>query len=914
MAETDVKAVETNEVDWYRLDAAEATGRLEVEPQKGLSGAEVSQRRSKYGPNELAEEAKEPGWKQFLRQYADYMQIMLLAAAALSVVIQDFGTAVMLFVLTLVNAIIGYRQEGKAEESVAALKQMLQVQARVRRDGQVVEIDSAELVPGDIVLFEAGDLVPADGRLLKAATLEIEESALTGESQPVAKNIAAVEGEDVPLGDRFDVAYMNSLVTRGTGEMLVTTTGMGTEIGRIAGMLDAVEVEKSPLQKQIDDLTKVLGYLAVGAMVLVVGFGLWNGVAGDDLFVLAVAIAVAAVPTGMPTVVTSLLSLGVQQMADKGAIIKKISSVETLGSTSAICSDKTGTLTLNKMTATVLVYGGNRYTISGVGYSEEGHIKTVGGLEDVPLEPALLPMALCTDATVRDEELVGDPTEGAMVVLAAKGGLSVRGTRERYPRLAEVPFDSDYKYMATFHNMVDAEGQPVVRCYVKGAPDVLFSRAKDLRWGAKLFTMEEAMPQALEANERMGSEGLRVIAVAERDIDPDSFDPEADLQTLVNDLTLVGLVGIVDPPRPEARDAIAIAHKAGIKVRMITGDHAITAGAIGRQLGITGDAISGHDLDGMSDEELAENLEHIGVIGRVAPEHKVRIVQALQAKGQITAMTGDGVNDAPALKTADIGIAMGITGTEVSKQAAVMILTDDNFATIVTAVELGRSIYDNLMKYLRFQLTTLMGYIIMFVGASALNIAGGAVLTAGQILWINFLVDVPMALGLGMDEASPGLMDRKPRASGEKIMGRSQTLEYGFVGLFIALMPLLAAQWAVSSSEATDYAILGRTMVLTTLSLIHVYVAMSSRSETQSIFSREFLQGGKFFWRIGISLVMIIIATELTFLQNRLETTSLSFEQWATAIVLGSVVLWVMEIVKIFKRRAMKEEVVEVGS
>jgi Ca2+-transporting ATPase len=325
-------------------------------------------------------------------------------------------------------------------------------------------------------------------------------------------------------------------------------------------------------------------------------------------------------------------------------------------------------------------------------------------------------------------------------------------------------------------------------------------------------------------------------------------------------------------------------------------------------LGITGEAISGHDLDGMSDEELADNLEHIGVIGRVAPEHKVRIVQALQAKGQITAMTGDGVNDAPALKTADIGIAMGITGTEVSKQAAVMILTDDNFATIVTAVELGRSIYDNLMKYLRFQLTTLMGYIIMFVGASALNIAGGAVLTAGQILWINFLVDVPMALGLGMDEASPGLMDRKPRASGEKIMGRSQTLEYGFVGLFIALMPLLAARLVASGQDA----ILARTMVLTTLSLIHVYVAMSSRSETQSIFSRGFLQGGKFFWRIGISLVMVVIATELTFLQNRLETTSLSFEQWATALVLGSVVLWVMEIVKIFKRRSMKGEVVAV--
>ena len=908
MAEKDVNTVEIKEVEWYRLGGEEATGRLEVDPKQGLSGAEIEQRTVKYGRNELAEKAKEPSWKQFLRQYSDYMQIMLLAGAVLSFLIQDYSTAAFLIALTLFNAVLGYRQEGKAEASVAALKKMLQVQARVRRDGKLAEIDSSELVPGDIVLVEAGDLIPADGRLLKAATLEIEESALTGESQPVSKNIATIDGESVPLGDRFDVAYMNTLVTRGTGELLVTTTGMGTQIGRIAGMLDAVDVEKSPLQKQIDDLTKVLGYIAVAAMVLVIGFGLSNGVAGDDLFVLAIAIAIAAVPTGMPTVVTTLLSLGVQEMADAGSIIKKISSVETLGSTSAICSDKTGTLTLNKMTATILVYGGNRYSVSGVGYSEIGNIKSIGGLGEVPLEPVMLPLALCNDATVHEEELVGDPTEGALVVLAAKGGLSISGTRERYPRVAEVPFDSDYKYMATFHHMVNADGKPIVRAYVKGAPDVLFSLSSEMRWGEKLYTMADALPKALEENQRMGSEGLRVIAVAERDLDADSFDPDADLQALMSDLTLVGLVGIVDPPRPEARDAITIAHAAGIEVRMITGDHAITAGAIGRKLGIVGDAISGHDLDAMSDEELVKNLDHIGVIGRVTPEHKVRIVTALQRRGQITAMTGDGVNDAPALKTADIGIAMGITGTEVSKQAAVMILTDDNFATIITAVELGRSIYDNLMKFLRFQLTTLMGYIIMFVGASAFNIAGGVVLTASQIIWINFAVDVPLALALGMDKSSPGLMKRKPRQSDEKIMGRSRAMEYAFAGLFIAIMPLLAS-WLVVGNDFTNNSVLAWTMVFATLSFIHMYVALSSRSRTETIFSREFLIGGKFFWRIGLSFVMLFIATELSFLQKGLQTTSLTFEQWTLAFVLGSVVLWVLEIVKLFKRRAIAAEV-----
>jgi Ca2+-transporting ATPase len=886
---------------WYRLSAEASTKKLEVNPEQGLSTAEVNKRVQTYGPNELAAAEKEPVWRAFLRQFADYMQIMLLAAGIVSIIIGQYSTGVLLIGLTLVNAVIGYNQEGKAEESVAALKQMLHVQAKVRRDGKIVLVPAEELVPGDIVTFEAGDQVPADGRLLRVATLEIEESALTGESQPVSKDIALVDAADVPLGDRTDVAYMNTLVTRGTGEMVVTATGMDTEIGRIANLLDTVKSEKSPLQKQIDQLTKVLGYIALAAMVIVIGLGLARSMEPEELFLLAIAMAVAAIPTGMPTIVITLLSLGVQQMAEHNAIIKRLASVETLGSTRAICSDKTGTLTLNKMTATGLAYGGNRYTVSGVGYSDVGQIQRVGGTSDPTLEPVLLPMILCSDATVDNEEMVGDPTEGALVVLAAKGGLDVSGTRAHYPRLAEVPFDSAYKYMATFQNMVNEENKPVVRCYVKGAPDVLLGLSSGVNWtDGQRFAMEEARPKALALNEEMAAEGLRVMALAVRDIEPDTFNPDGDLQPLVSDLTLLGMVGIVDPPRPEAKDAIAIAKEAGITVRMITGDHAVTAGAIGDQLGITGEAIDGAALNEMSEEELAERVERIGVVGRVAPEHKVRIVQALQSRGEITAMTGDGVNDAPALKAADIGVAMGITGTEVSKQAAVMILTDDNFATIVKAVELGRGIYDNLQKYLRYQVINLMGLILLFIVAAIFYIAQGQPLTALQVLWINFPIQVPIALALGVDIAAPGLMKRPPRSSKARLLGNRTGSQAVIAGLVMAIATLVAE---ILIFDQTADTVLATTVALTTFSLAVLFVGLGSRSETRSIFNLDTLSNLKFLSRVGISLVAAILVTELGFLQRWFETASLSAEQWAVCILFGSAVLWVMEILKYINRR-----------
>jgi Ca2+-transporting ATPase len=698
---------------------------------------------------------------------------------------------------------------------------------------------------------------------------------------------------------------MNSLVTRGTGEMVVTGTGMETEIGRIASLLDTVKVEKSPLQKQIDQLTKVLGYIALAAMVIVIGLGLVRSMSMEELFLLAIAMAVAAIPTGMPTIVITLLSLGTQRMAQENAIVKRLASVETLGSTSAICSDKTGTLTLNKMTATVLAYGGNRYSVSGVGYSEIGQIKRIGGTSEVSLEPVLLPMILCSDATVQDEVMVGDPTEGALVVLGAKGGLSVSGTRQQYPRLAEVPFDSAYKYMATFQEMNKDDGQPVIRCYVKGAPDVLIGLSTGVNWtDGKRFPMEEARSKALALNEGMAADGLRVMAMAMKDFEPDTFDPAGDLQPLVSDLTLLGFAGIVDPPRPEAKDAIAVAKEAGITVRMITGDHAVTAGAIGDQLGITGEAISGADINQMDDEELAERVERIGVVGRVAPEHKVRIVQALQSRGNITAMTGDGVNDAPALKAADIGVAMGITGTEVSKQAAVMILTDDNFATIIKAVELGREIYDNLQKYLRYQIINLMGLILVFIIAAIFYIAQGAPLTPLQVLWINFPIQVPIALALGVDIAAPGLMKRKPRSSDARIMGRRTGSQAVFAGLVMAVATLLIEVWAFSQLADATLAI---TMALTTFSLAVIFVGLSSRSETRSVFSLETLADPGFLWKTGIAIIAAILVTVVPFLQRWFETTSLNWQQWLLCLVLGSAVLWFMEILKFINRRQARK-------
>lgn len=901
-ATTDVGTPAEDQPEWYRLPADEVCSRLGVDPPVGLSAAEVVERRRRYGPNKLAEETKEPGWRAFLRQYRDLMQLVLVGAALVSIVaLQDVSTGLVVLGLTVFNALMGLHQEGKAAESVAALQQLLVITARVRRDGVLIEVPAEELVPGDIVGFEAGDKIPADGRLLVAATLEIDEAGLTGESTPAAKTVAPVDSADVPLGDRVDMAYMNSQVTRGRGEMVVAATGMSTEVGHISGMLSGVEQEKTPLTKQLDQLTVVITVMAAAALVAIIVLGLARGEDFDSLFLVGISLAIAAIPTGLPAVVTMLLSMGTQQLAQQGAIVKRLKSVETLGSTSAICSDKTGTLTLNEMTARELVVAGRRFSIDGEGYSTTGRILRVAGEGEGSLEPFMLPMALANDAVIRDGECIGDPTEGALVVLAAKGGLDVEETRRAYPRIAEVPFDTEYKLMATFHDMENHGRRGIVRCLVKGAPDVLLARSSrylDLD-GSSTPTDAAARHRVLASNDRMAGEGLRVLAIARRDFDPTTFDPTGDLLELVTDLELLALVGIVDPPRKEAKDAIALCKDAGIRVRMITGDHATTAAAIAGQLGIDGRALTGAEFAALPDDQLLAEVEDIGVVARVAPEDKVRLVGILKQQGNIVAMTGDGVNDAPALTRADIGVAMGITGTEVTKDAAEMILTDDNFATIVAAVERGRGLYDNLMKYVRAQMVFLAGFILTFVGAGIFVIANGTPLLPLQILWINFAIDVLLAVGLGFDAQSPGLMRRRPRPPEEPVIRPALGARLAVAGLLIAIGTLVVVGWAEDRYGLG----VATTMGLTVTSLLHIAAAVEWRDPRRSIFTRYTIANGRFNLLVLAAIALALAVTTISGLQRIFDTVELSGTQWTACLLAVLAYLALAELGKLVFRR-----------
>ena len=625
MATIAAAPVEVEEKQWFALPGEDVATELGVDTHDGLSSAEAAARLEKYGPNAFTAAATEPRWRAFVRQYRDPMQIVLLVAGIGSIwPLKEAGTGIVLLFLTLFNAVLGLNQEGKAAAAVAALQKMMIIKAKVRRDGELVEVPAEQLVPGDVVSIEAGDVVPADGRLLRAATLEVAESALTGESMPVSKGVDTVAQTDAPLGDRTDMVYMNTNVTRGAGELVVTTTGMRTEVGHISNLLSQESEGASPLTRQLNVLTSQILVISGTALVISIALNMSRGQTFKETFLAAIAFAIAAIPTGLPAVVTAILSMGTTTLAKANAIMKRLRSTETLGATSAINSDKTGTLTLNQMTAVELAIPGRRYEVDGSGYATEGNIKTVAGQPDVDLEQFMQPMVLACDAVVKDGQLIGDPTEGALVVLGEKWGLAAAATRETYPRVAELPFDAAYKLMATFHNMQDESGKAVVRCFVKGAPDQLLARATTTLDKDTLqpVALDDSMKKRYEdENERLGRQGLRVLATARKDFDPASFDPNADLLPLLDGLTALSLVGIVDPPRPTAKDAIAQAHEAGIQVRMITGDHAVTAAAIAKNLGITGRAITGAEFGAMSDDELIAQIDDIGVIARVTPEH-----------------------------------------------------------------------------------------------------------------------------------------------------------------------------------------------------------------------------------------------------------------------------------------------------
>jgi P-type Ca2+ transporter type 2C len=889
------------ELAWHTLSADQVLQSEGTDGQRGLSSAEAAARGRRCGPNKLAAGKAEPSWRFFTPQYRDPMQIVLLAAGIGSLYpLKQLGTGVLLILLTLFNAVEGLQQEGKAARAVAALQKRVIIKARVRRDGQLAEIAAEELVPGDIVSIEAGDVVPADGRLLGAATLEIDESALTGESLPVAKGSEPVKDADTPLADRADMAYMNTDVTRGTGEFVVTATGMATEVGHISGMLAEEQDVTTPLTRQLDRLSQQILVVAGIALVASMALNLARGETFIAVFNAAVAFAIAAIPVGLPTVVTTILAWGTEQLAKAGAIMKRLTSTETLGFTSAINSDKTGTLTLNQMTAVQMVAAGRRYAIEGTGYSTGGRINRVAGDADIPLDEFLMPMVLASDAVVRDGGLIGDPTEGALVVLAAKGGIDAVSTRERYPRIAELPFDAAYKLMATFHKMTDASGQEVIRCFVKGAPDQLLARAATVA-GADAEPAPadgEFRQRYLAENRRLAEQGLRVMATARKDLDPASIDPGADLLPLVTGLELLALVGIVDPPRPTAKASIAEATRAGIRVRMITGDHAVTAAAVAGQLGINGAVLTGAEFGAMSDQEALARIGDVGVIARVSPEHKVRLVDVLRKQGQIVAMTGDGVNDAPAVKRADIGIAMG-TGTEVTQEAAVMILTDDNFSTIIKAVELGRGLYDNLTRYIRFQMSGLFGYIATFLGASIFNIAEGIPLLPLQTLWVSFTMLSIQSVGLGYSRPAAGLMDRPPLSPSQPILTRAILAWLAFAGLLMAAGTLGVVSWA---DQAHGLAI-ARTMGMVTFALFILFFSIESKDERGSAFSLDTFSDKAFRITTGGSFVLLVLSTVLGIFHTVMKTVTLDVRQWLICTAVALSVIAAAEIRKAVLRR-----------
>jgi len=908
---------------WHMLSAGDVVEALVTDPDTGLSSGEASRRLADVGPNQLEEEGHQPLWRRILSLLTEPMTVVLVVAALVSAFVSaELKTPIAILVVVVFNAALNLVQEQRAESALDALREMTEAHARVRRDGRVQQVDAVGLVPGDVVLLEAGDVVPADGRVLRETGLEAQESALTGESVPVAKDPAPVRDAGAALGDRTDMVFLSTEVTRGTGAFLVTGTGMDTEIGRVAGLLEQAGGEQTPLQRRIGQLARLLSATAGAVIVVVVVLGLLRGLPFNDVLLIGVSLAVATIPEGLTAVVAFTLAMGARRLAKRGAILKNLASVETLGSTSHIATDKTGTLTLNQMTCRRLFASGTLFEITGEGYDTDGQVRTDG---DEPADPgaALLAMVLASDAVVRDGQVVGDPTEAALVVLARKGGLDVDAAREAWLRWAEVPFDSSRKYMATLHRPADAD--PAARqaaaaagleipdagvlLFAKGAADVLGRRSSLLATRSGPVPIDGDVQERLtQVHDGLAAQGLRVLAVAYRPYDDGRdlasaprMEPE-ELDEHVAGLTLLALVGIVDPPRPEARAAVAEAQQAGIVVHMITGDHVGTACAIADDLGIRGEAMLGAEVEGLDDEELARRAGGLGVLARVSPEHKIRMVTALQSDGSVVAMTGDGVNDAPALKQADIGIAMGITGTEVSKGAARMILTDDNFATIVTAVREGRGIYDNIVKFVRFQIATSWGFVLIFLAASLFGLAGGAPFTPLQILWVNIIMDGPPAMALGLDEPGPEVMRRPPRPVSEPILTRHRLIRIlisatvmaiGIIGLLVALPD---DQGFANASEAA-------TLVFTTYVLFQLINLLNVRSHDRSVFARSTLTNRWLWTALAVVLALQVAVVHVPWLQGLFDTTALSLAQWLLAVAVASSVLWVEEARKAVSRR-----------
>jgi Ca2+-transporting ATPase len=887
----------------YAREASEVTAGLGSDATNGLTSAEAASRLGSYGPNAIAAENPPSMLAVAALQLRDPMNLMLVAVTVVSILIGEVSTGLMVALLVVLNVALGSRQELKARASVDALSNLQVPQAKVLRDGSVVLVPAVDVVPGDIVQLEAGDIVPADGRIVRSATLEAQEAALTGESAPVPKDNHVLPAGDVSVGDRTNMLFQNTSVTRGTGAIVVTATGMQTQMGQIATMLSSVTRSRSPLQRELDSLTKVLGLIAWGAVAFIVVVGLIRGMELQELLLLGTAMAISAIPTGLPAFVSGLLSMGAKQLAEAKAVVKNLTDVETLGATSAINTDKTGTLTLNQMMVSTIYSRDSWFSVEGEGYDKTGRILSVAGAPVPDFTNLALGLVLDSDATVADDgSVVGDPTEAALVVLAARLGVDAEETRRAYPRAAEVPFDSEYKFMATFHR-VPVNGVERVVQLVKGGPDVVLARCSQAGTllDGNLRPIDEARHGIEGANARMGEKGLRVLAFAARFVGDDELQAMADdPMSLVHDLAFVGLVGIIDPLRSSSKTAVTIALKAGIDVRMITGDHAVTAKAIGETLGLGPGAVSGAEVQAMTDDELKARLPELHVFGRVTPEDKLRLARVMQETGLVVAMTGDAVNDAAALKQADIGVAMG-SGSEVTKQAARMILTDDNFGTLVHAVELGRRVYDKVVSYIRFQMTQLLSLVMLFVAATAFNLNEGVALTPTMVLYLLIFVTAAGVVVIAVDPGDPDVMSRPPRDPKLPITNRAAVIQWAFYGgvLFLAaLVPLAFGP----DDPSTDQASASMTMTFVVMGLGTVFNALTNRRDPTTGLTPPVLKAAAI---ALVPLAFVYFATVLPTLQEGLMTKALTGPQWLAAIVLTLLLPVAIEGSKWIRRRGM---------
>ena len=918
----------------YHERAEAVLAALGTDPQRGLSAQEAQTRLARHGPNELATTPPVPAWRRFLAQFTDILVVLLLIATAVSAAVWWYERdtalpyeAIAIFAIVCLNAVMGFVQEARAEKAVSALLAMAAADASVLRDGERRRVPAKALVPGDIILIEEGDTIPADARLLHATALQTSEAALTGESLPVSKDAAPI-AEEVSPGDQLNMVFSGTAASYGRARAVVVATGMQTEVGRIAGMLEQTADAPTPLQVELDHTGRRLGVLVLAIAVVMVGTILFvQDVTGLpevlDVLILGVALAVAAVPEGLPAIVTAVLSLGVQRMARRNAIVRHLAAVETLGSASVIASDKTGTLTKNEMTARLLVTASGRVRFEGTGYAPSGAVRPeagdgLDGALEIEIDRALTAGERANNAVLQDHggrwEVQGDPTEGALIVAARKAGLTPQAMEERYPRVGEVPFSSERKLMTTVHRDVARPDRLIA--FAKGAPDVLLGLCSQELVGETPRPLTSARRRAiLEANEALASEALRPLGLAFRPLPGDALDDGAADTRLEREFSFLGLIGLIDPPREEARQAVARARSAGIRPVMITGDHPKTAAVIAAELGIlTGDgaSLTGADLERMPDEELARRARDAAVYARVNPAHKMRIVKALQQNGAVVAMTGDGVNDAPALKGADIGVAMGITGTDVSKEAADMILVDDNFASIVAAVEEGRSIFANIRKFLRYLLSSNVGEVLTMFGGVVLADAIGArvesetlvlPLLATQILWINLVTDGPPALALGLDPPDANLMNLPPRPRRERVVTARMWRGIFFVGAVMAAGTLLVFDASMTGGliEGTGNLRYGQTMAFTTLMLFQMFNVVNARSDERSAF--EGLFTNRWLWiAVAASIAMQVAVVYVPLLQEAFNTVPLTVVDWGKCAVAASSVLWVREIGKFVAR------------